>query len=135
MPDRALNITPKVLQQLAALRSEPKFQEEGLYPGAPTEEIRQRAETAVNTVVDRLQSGLPCSPQKSYVMSEFVEMLKAFEREDSEERERACYYCERVMEFFNIQSSDGILNRWLYGFDPEQQASEQDRRGKQAGGQ
>ena len=119
MSDQALSITPQLLQQLAALRAEPKFQEEGLYPGAPTEEIRQRSESAVNAMLDRLRSGLSRSPQKAYVLSEFLEMLKAFESEDTEEREQACSYCERVMEILSIESSDGALNTWLYGFDPE----------------
>jgi len=73
----------------------------------------------VNAMLDRLAIGLLESPQKSYVLSEFLEMLKAFEREDTEEREQACTYCERVMGILGIASSDGTLNTWLYGFDPE----------------
>jgi hypothetical protein len=115
MPDQALFLTLAVNDQLAALRSTPKFQEDGLYPGAPTEEIRKSAEFAINNMLDRLRSGLPRSPQKSYVLSEFLEMLKAFEGEDTEEREKACSYCERVMDFLGIESSDGVLNTWLYG--------------------
>jgi hypothetical protein len=119
MPDQALILTSAVYDQLAALRSTPKFQGEGLYPGAPTEEIRKSAELAINKMLDRLKSGLPRSPQKSYVLSEFLEMLKAFESDDTEEREKACTYCERVMDLLGIESSDGVLNTWLYGFDPE----------------
>ncbi len=119
MSDQALSITPQLLEQLAALRAEPKSQEEGLYPGAPTEEIRQSSEKVVNAMVGRLRSRLPRSPQKAYVLSEFLEMLKAFESQDSEEREQACSYCERVMEILRIESSDGALNTWLYGFDPK----------------
>ncbi len=120
MPDQSLIVTPEVLRRLSALRSESKFNEENLYPGAPTEEIRLNAERAVNTMLDRLAVGLPASPRKSYVLAEFLEMLKAFEHEDTEEREQACTYCERVMAILGIASSDGALNSWLYGFDPEQ---------------
>lgn len=119
MPDQALILTSAVCDQLAALRSAPKFQEEGLYR-APTEEIRKSAELTINKMLDRLRFGLPRSPQKSYVLSEFLQMLKAFEGEDTEEREKACTYCERVMDLLSIESSDGVLNTWLYGFDPEQ---------------
>jgi hypothetical protein len=62
--------------QLAALRSAPKFQREGLYPHAPTEEMRKSAELAIDKMLDR----------KPYVLSEFLEMLKAFESDDMEER-------------------------------------------------
>ena len=56
MPDQTLVITPNILEQLSALRTQPKFHEESehLYPGAPTEEIRLSAETTVNTTFDRL---------------------------------------------------------------------------------
>jgi hypothetical protein len=120
VPDQALIVTPEILQRLSALRSEAKFNEENLYPGAPTEEIRMNAEQAVNALLDRLSAGLPESPRKSYVLSEFLKMLKAFDDEDTEEREQACTYCERVMNILGIESSDGTLNTWLYGFDPEQ---------------
>ena len=119
MADQALTITPEVLRHLSALRSEPKFCEENLYPGAPTEEVRLSAERAVNMMLDRLRVGLTELPRKSYVLSEFLEMLNAFEGYDTEEREQACTYCERVMEILGIENSDGALNTWLYGFDPE----------------
>jgi hypothetical protein len=118
--DHALSLTPEAFQQLADLRAEKKFQEEGMYPGAPTPEIRERSELAVNGMLDRLSAGLRHSPQKTFVISEFLRMLKAFESEDTEEREQACSYCERVMDIVGIESSDGALNTWLYGFDPEQ---------------
>jgi hypothetical protein len=120
MPDQALILTSVVFDRLAALRSAPKFQEELLYPGAPTEEIRKSAEFAINKMLDRLNSGLPGSPRKSYVLSEFLEMLEAFDGQGTEEREKACAYCERVMDLLGIESSDGVLNTWLYGFDPGQ---------------
>jgi hypothetical protein len=53
------------------------------------------------------------------VLSEFLQMLEAFEGHDTEEREKACAYCERVMDLLAIESSDSVLNTWLYGFDPE----------------
>lgn len=119
MPDQTLTISPEVLQRVSTLRSEPKFYEKDFYPGAPTEKVRLRAERAVNAMLDRLSVGLEKWPRKSYVLSEFLEMLKGFEHEDTEEREEACTYCELVMEILSIESSDGTLNTWLYGFDPE----------------
>jgi len=120
-PPKALTVTSDVLRQISALRETPKFhgERECLCPGAPTEEIRLAAEQAVNAMLDRLQAGLPRSPQKAYALAEFLEMLKAFEHEETEEREQACVYCERVMKVLGIESSDGLLNTWLYGFDPE----------------
>jgi hypothetical protein len=120
MPEQSLIVTPEVLQRLSVLRSQSKFANETLYPRTPTEEVRLNAERVVNAMLDRLAIGLTKSPRKSYVISEFLEMLKAFERADTEEREQACTYCERVMGILGIANSDGALNTWLYGFDPEQ---------------
>ena len=120
MPDHTLILSPEALQGLSALQSEPKFHPEHLYPGARTEEVRRNAEAAINALLGRLRVGLPASPRKSYVLSECLDMLKAFEGKDTEEREQACTYCERVMELLGIESSDGLLDTWLYGFDPEQ---------------
>ena len=55
------------------------------------------------------------------MLSEFLEVLKVFEHEDIEEREQACAYCKRAMDILGIESSDGSLDTWLHGFDPEQQ--------------
>jgi hypothetical protein len=46
-------------------------------------------------------------------------MLDRFDSAESEEREEVCHYCERVMSLLGIERSDGLLNRWLYGFDPD----------------
>ena len=120
MQDQALTITPEVLRELSALRTLPKFHQEleHFYPGAATEEIRLAAEKAVNAMLERMRVRLLASLRKSYVMAEFLKMLKAFENADTEEREQACEYCERIMKILGIEGSDGMLNTWLYGFDP-----------------
>jgi len=122
MKDHDLIMTEETAERLAALRYKTKFMEDTkrLYPGAPDEQIRQRAETAVNAMLDRLRIGLQRSPRKSYVLSEFAKLLKDFDGEDSEEKEEACEYCEEVMALLGIESSDGMLNTWLYGFDPDE---------------
>ena len=78
MPDQPLIVTAEILQRLSVLRSEPKFNEENLYPGAPTEEIRLNAEQAANGMLDRLSIGLRGSPRKSYVLAEFLRMWCVF---------------------------------------------------------
>jgi len=118
MGDDAINMTADAIERLIALRNEPKFVPEGIYPGAPSENDRITCERSVNVMLDRLHSGLNSSPQKSFVLSEFMIMLKGFEGLDTEEREQACSYCEQVMDLLGIESSGGLLNDWLYGFDP-----------------
>lgn len=37
---------------------------------------------------------------------------------DTEDRERTCTYFEELMDCVGLQSSNGQLNLWMYGFDP-----------------
>jgi hypothetical protein len=116
----SLAITGSTLVELRAFRAEPKFQEDAavVYPGAPDEIIRVRCESTLNGLVDRLIAGLPQNPTKAYVLGEFRATLEHFAAEDSEERDRVALYLERVMDIVGIQTSDGLLNQWRYGFDP-----------------
>lgn len=37
---------------------------------------------------------------------------------DTEDRERVCNYYEELMDIVGLESSDGHLNNFMYGFDP-----------------
>lgn len=37
---------------------------------------------------------------------------------DTEDRERVCSYFEELMDIVGLESSDGHLNEFMYGFDP-----------------
>lgn len=37
---------------------------------------------------------------------------------DTTDREMVCSYYENLMDLVNLESSEGLLNTWLYGFDP-----------------
>jgi len=36
---------------------------------------------------------------------------------DTEDRERVCSYFEELMDIVGLESSDGLLNDFMYGFD------------------
>ena len=37
---------------------------------------------------------------------------------DTEDMERVCSYFEELMDIVDLESSDGLLNNFMYGFDP-----------------
>jgi hypothetical protein len=39
---------------------------------------------------------------------------------DTEDKERVCTYFEELMDIVELDSSNGQLNEFLYGFDPNQ---------------
>jgi hypothetical protein len=52
------------------------------------------------------------------VLSEAQTMLSTASGEDSEEQDQTAHYVEQILEILGIESSDGLLNSWRYGFDP-----------------
>ncbi|MES2296077.1 MAG: DUF4844 domain-containing protein [Pseudomonadota bacterium] len=118
MQDPVVIFNESARAELLTLRGEKKFTAEDFYPGAPSEALRADAEHQINALLDRLLSGLKPDSRKSFVMSEFQIALAKFEQSDTEERERFCGYLEQIMDATGIESSDGLLNSWLYGFDP-----------------
>ena len=38
---------------------------------------------------------------------------------DTEDRERVCSYFEELMDIVGLESSNGQLNKFMYGFDPD----------------
>ncbi len=120
MEDPVITFGESVHSELQALREEKKFVAEKFYPGAPTEALRAEAESQINQLIDRLLSNLTPDSRKSFVLSEFQASMARFEQTDTEERERFCGYLEQIMDATGIESSDGLLNSWLYGFDPNE---------------
>ena len=55
---------------------------------------------------------------KAFVLDEIGTTLPSFEALASEDKDRALEYVEQVMDAVGLDSSDGLLNRWRYGFDP-----------------
>jgi hypothetical protein len=76
-----------------------------------------RCESAINYLLESIIRNIEHNPQKDFVMDEFMKALGNFEGEDTEEREHACEYLEQIMTILGIESSDGKINSWLYGFD------------------
>jgi hypothetical protein len=120
MSDHPLQLTPDRIASLHALRVAAKFTPEAamLYSGAPSESVRAECEARVNELIDRLLDELASNPRKEAALEAFRSALSRFDAFDSEERERVCSYLEQIMDILGIESSDGLLNTWRYGFDP-----------------
>jgi two-component SAPR family response regulator len=106
-----------MLAKLGELRNQPKYVHEPgtSYNGMWPETDRQRAEAQLNELIDRLHQNLATAPMKKSVLGEFSNTLAQFEPVDTEDRERLCRYLEEIMNILGIESSGGLLNRWLYG--------------------
>ena len=115
--DQALEITLHTAAQLSELRARTKYIgiPGSIYSGMTPESSRILAEEQLNRLVDRLQDGLPSNPSKKFVLAEFARTMGEFEATDTEDREQLLRYLEEIMDVLGIASSDGLLNRWMYG--------------------
>ena len=116
-----MNLDTAPTDALRSLREERKYGADLCYRGAPNEETRLRCESWANALIDSLIEGLSSQPKNSFVLSQFRSHLERFGAQDTEERERACGYCEQIMDILGIESSEGLLNSWLYGFYPNEE--------------
>ena len=124
MKDKTLIITENTISKLNVMKSKSKFilDDKLFYPGAPSTKVKKEAEGLINDLLTILIDQVPSNPKKSYVMREFKNTLKKFNEFDSEEQDRVCNYLEEIMDMLRISNSDGLLNKWRYGFDPKQEA-------------
>jgi hypothetical protein len=110
-----------VVQDLIKLREQSKFNEDIsiFYPGLENTELKGLLTGLVNKIIDNFISLInQCAAHKEY-QSTIAESLSEFDalELDTEERERLCQYLEQIMEVIGIESSRGIINKWLYGFE------------------
>lgn len=106
-----------MLAKLSELGAQPKYVAvpDSAYNGLRPEAERLRAQDQLNSLIQRLGDSLELKPSKNYVLGEFTRTLAEFSAIDTEDRERVCRYLEEIMDILGIDSSDGLLNRWLYG--------------------
>jgi hypothetical protein len=116
-PDQVLTITPEVLAKLISLRNRPKYVilPGTIYNGMRPETNRVRAEMQVNDLIERLITSLQRFPSKAHFFSEVSKTLYQFEPIDTEDREQLVRYVEELMDALEIETSDALLNQWLYG--------------------
>jgi Domain of unknown function (DUF4844) len=117
MADQTLSITPQMIEQLKALKGRLTFGPDSAthYTGVANPVDRLASGQAFGHLIDVLVVELKKKPSKNFVLNEFQSTLDGLRLSDTEDRERAAGYCEKVMDVLHIASSDGVLNRWMYG--------------------
>jgi hypothetical protein len=95
---------------LRELRSQKKFLD---LPGTNTEQEQKRLSEVLDRLLDRLLAEIKTNKSKAWVLDQFEAALIAVQYEDTEARERFGGYLEKIMDILEIQSSDGLLNKYL----------------------
>lgn len=102
-----------------------KFQEDRAiyYPGISDPVLKPILTDKVNQAAeDFRQASLKTNPTKEDYLNALDKGLSRFSPYtpfDTEDRERVGLYFEELMQIVGLKSSDGRLNKFLYGFDPD----------------
>ena len=105
-----LSIGEKQIDELKALRTEPKFLD---LPGLPAEEERRRLEPLINQMLDRLIEGIAANPTDVWVLAQMDPTVEAFHLEDTEARERCLVYIGRAFKILGVPDDRGTFRKYL----------------------
>ena len=111
------------LSNLRQLRMDEKFSEDMsiFYPGVADEADKERLSGLVNQGIDEFINVVHSGGDEEAYREAMRKGLSYFDESDlyidTEDRERVCLYFQQMMEAVGMESSGGILNTWLYGFD------------------
>lgn len=120
-------------EQFAEFIAKKKFVEQpypNYYPGIAdekmrpilTEKINQIASDFKNVAESENQTDLDYQEQIGIGLSRFRENYLEL---DTEDREMVCVYIEQLMDIVGLESSNGQLNKFMYGFDPMEMEKEE----------
>lgn len=117
-------ITPKnANKKFAEFIAKKKFVDEDSYPGIADEKDRPIFTSKINqSATDFKNVSESDNPtEKKYQEQIGIGLLRfADVYMDTEDKERLCTYFEELMDIVELESSNGQLNEFLYGFDPSE---------------
>ncbi|MCK0115391.1 DUF4844 domain-containing protein [Gelidibacter sp. F63206] len=112
-------------EKFAEFIAKKKFVEENFYPGIADEKMRPIFTEKINQIATDFKTVAESEKptDKNYQekigigLSRFANVYLEL---DTEDRERVCTYIEELMDIVELASSNGQLNKFMYGFDPNE---------------
>ena len=97
------------------------------YPGISDPTLKPVLTEKVNQAAEDFRKvSVRQNPNKQQYLEAMKEGLSRFSPTlpfDTEDRERVCGYFEELLQMVGLESSEGQLNMFLFGFDPNEQAN------------
>jgi hypothetical protein len=112
------------MDKFETFKAKEKFVEDMVifYPGISDPALRPILTGKINQAADDFKEvSLKASPLKEEYLEKIEIGLKRFNNIylDTEDRERVCHYFEELMQMVELESSDGLLTNFMYGFNPD----------------
>lgn len=113
------------MDKFEQFRAKEKFLEDSLsyYPGIADSSMRPILSEKINLVANEFERLAKTNNASDKDYQNKIDIgLRRFNEVyldlDTEDRERVCHYFEELMDIVGLKSSGGLLNNFMYGFDP-----------------
>ncbi|MCI2230513.1 DUF4844 domain-containing protein [Polaribacter sp. MSW13] len=110
-------------EKFAEFIAKKKFVEENFYPGIADEKMRPVFTEKINQIASDFKTVAESEKPTDRKYQEkigigFSRFANIYLELDTEDRERVCTYIQELMDIVELESSNGLLNKFMYGFDP-----------------
>ncbi|MFH2044873.1 MAG: DUF4844 domain-containing protein [Pseudomonadota bacterium] len=118
-----MKVKADAIEKLSLLANEDNFAEEkgGMYTSVHDLLLKERLNAQFHsTVRDFINAVNTGATREQYILL-LREFISSFDRAllDTEDAEHVAGNFEKIMDCIGLESSDGILNNWMYGFEPK----------------
>jgi hypothetical protein len=119
-----MKVNPDARQKLNQFIQQSKFDGEPntSFNGLSNPKLKPQLNTLLNLAAKDFLVTASVRPTEKKFQDNIKKGLNRFntyaDELDTEDMERICHYFEELMDCVGLQSSNGLLNKWIYGFDP-----------------
>ena len=118
-----MKVKDNAIEELSHLSGKDNFAEEkgGMYTGVQDPIQRAMLNTLFNSVIKKFIRAINDGATKKQYVFLLKTSIHSFNRSllDTEDAEHVASNFEKIMDCIGIESSDGVLNNWMYGFEPK----------------
>lgn len=119
------NVSKNMTDKFSEFIVKQKFIKENYYIGISNVEKRRFFTEKINSIAAdfKMVSESENPTDKKYQEKIGIGLSKfstVYNKLDTEDRERICTYIEEIMDIVQLESSNGQLNKFMYGFDPNE---------------
>ena len=114
---RPMNVPGTALLQLQAFKTQSKFDADSMYTGAWPEELRPVLDAVLNQSADEFIEITAAHPTQEQYLQAIATGLAKIDADnlDTEDRERVAEQYQALMDMVGLPSSEGLLNKFVYG--------------------
>ncbi len=121
MQESPMKVKNDAIHQLQTLAKKDNFAPNGaLYTGVRDPSLRANLNSRFGLSITQFITAVKRKATKSEYLALLASEIRKFKRAEleTEDAEQVGTNFEHIMDCIGLDSSEGILNNWMYGFDP-----------------